>query len=202
MPFLLARLSATASGEAAAVLTPGARAIGIVYLSYFFVAVAPLLLTRGILSPGDAAATANGILAHESAWRAAIALNLVGNLIYVAVAVLFYHLFEHVDRTMALLATVLAVMGATVQIVALLLQAAPLAILKYARLGSVAGMAQLQVDVLVMLRVYNESYSLSFVIFSLFDITIGVLINRSTFLPRWIGVLMVLAGVGWATFLC
>lgn len=116
-------------------------------------------------------------------------------------AVLFYRLFEPVDRTMAVLATVLAVMGATVQIVALLLQAVPLAILKDAQLGGAVGMGQLQADVLVMLRAYNESYSISFVIFSLFDITIGVLIYRSTFLPRWIGVLMVLAGLGWATFL-
>ena len=37
-----------ASGEAGAVLTPGARAIGIVYLAYFIVAAAPLILTRGI----------------------------------------------------------------------------------------------------------------------------------------------------------
>ena len=176
---------------------PSARAIGWVYLTYFVVALLPLVITRGIVAPGDAAATAAGLLAHESAWRAGIALSLAGNLIYIALAVLFYRLFAPVNRTISLLGAFLALAGATVQIVALLLQVAPLVILK----DPLLALPQAQAEALLSLRVYNASFSLSFVIFGLFDVAIGFLIYRSTFLPRAIGMLMMLAGAGWLTFL-
>jgi hypothetical protein len=38
-------------------------------------------------------------------------------------------------------------------------------------------------------------------IFGLFNLTIGILILKSTFLPRGLGVLMTLSGLGWLTFL-
>jgi len=185
------------SGVLAPALQPSARAIGWVYLAYFVVALLPLVLGRGIVTPGNAAATAAGILAHEPAWRVTIALSLVGNLIYIALAALFYRLFAPVNRNISLLGASLALAGATVQIVALLLQLAPLVILKDPLLPAAQG----QAEALLSLRLYSASFSLSFVIFGLFDLAIGFLIYRSTFLPRAIGVLMMLAGAGWLTFL-
>ena len=44
---------------------PSARAIGVVYLLYVLVSSVGLLSLRGLVHVGDAAATANSILAHE-----------------------------------------------------------------------------------------------------------------------------------------
>jgi hypothetical protein len=38
-------------------------------------------------------------------------------------------------------------------------------------------------------------------IFGLFNLTIGILILKSTFLPRGLGVMMTISGLGWLTFL-
>lgn len=191
----------TTAGSIARVPLPSARAIGLVYLLYFIVAIVPLPLTRGIVIPGDITATAAAILAHESAWRTAIALNLLGNIVYVVLAVLLYCLFADRHRMMSLLAALLAVVGATVQIVALLLQVAPLVLLRDAQITAALGTAQVQAAALLSLRLYNQFFAVSFVIFAMFDFVIGLLIYRSRFVPRPIGVLMMLAGIGWATFL-
>jgi hypothetical protein len=45
---------------------------------------------------GDAAATANNLLAHETAYRAGLGLVLMGNALYIALTVLLYRLLRPV----------------------------------------------------------------------------------------------------------
>lgn len=69
---------------------PSARAIGVVYLSYFLTAFLGGFLAKGLVVPGDAAATANSILAHEALYRSGVAVSLIANATYIAVTALFY----------------------------------------------------------------------------------------------------------------
>src|SRR5204862_1796663 len=83
---------------------PRARMIGVVYLLFFLTTIPAELLIKGLVVSGDAAATANNILAHQSLFRLHIAGDLVGILLYVAVTALVYSLFKVVNRKLALLA--------------------------------------------------------------------------------------------------
>ncbi len=56
---------------------PRARITGVVYLFYFLTAVLGALFLKGLAVDGDAAATANNILAHESLFRLGLATGLV-----------------------------------------------------------------------------------------------------------------------------
>jgi hypothetical protein len=58
---------------------PSARTIGVVYLLYFLTALLSAFLMKGLVLPGDAAATANSILTHEASYRLGFAADLIAN---------------------------------------------------------------------------------------------------------------------------
>jgi hypothetical protein len=66
---------------------------------------------------------------------------------------------------------------------------------------SVFKLDQLQALALLFLRLHAQAYNSSLVFFGFYCLLIGYLIFRSTFLPRILGVLMAIAGLGWLTFL-
>jgi Domain of unknown function (DUF4386) len=179
---------------------PNARTIGVVYLFYFLTAFLGGFLAKGLVVPGDAAATASSILAHEALYRSGFAISLIANVIYIAVTVLFYRLFEPVNRNMSLLAAFFSLVGCTVQISGGILQLAPLVFLGDSQWLSAFTVEQMQAATLLCLRWYSQVFTIALVIFAFYDLVLGYLIFRSRFLPRFLGVVMMLAGVGWLTF--
>jgi uncharacterized protein DUF4386 len=178
---------------------PSARAIGIVYLLYFLTSVFGAFLVRGLVVP-DAAATAN-IVAHENLYRAGFAFDLLGNVLYIVLAALFYWFFQAVNRDVSLIAAFCSLTGCTVQIMGELLRIMPLVLLRNARLATVYTPAQLQGAVLLSLTLQTEIIRIAVVLFAVFDLLIGYLILRSTFVPFVIGLCMMVAGLGWLTIL-
>ena len=77
-----------------------ARITGVVYLFYFLTAVFGALFLKGLVVDGDAAATANNILGHQSLFRLGFATGLIATACYVAVTALFYDLFEPVNLSL------------------------------------------------------------------------------------------------------
>ena len=179
---------------------PNARTVAVVYLLYFLTALFGAFLTKGLVVPGDAVATANSILAHGALYRSGFAVGLIATAIYIAVTALFYRLFEPVSRSMSLLAAFFSLVGCAIQICGGVLQLAPLVILGDSQLLSAFKVAQLQAAALLCLKLYSQAFSIALVLFALYDLLAGYLIFKSTFLPRILGVLLMLAGVGWLTF--
>lgn len=166
------------------------RPVGVVYLLFFVWAISGLVLAKGLVVSGDAAATATNILAHEGRYRASIAVGLIGNLLYLVLTAQLYRLFERVDRTLSLVAAFFSVAGCVVQLMAALLQFAPLELLKSSPSAAYAS-----------LNLYARSFHVSFVCFAAFELVLGYLMVKATFLPRILGVLMMVAGALWMTFL-
>lgn len=177
-----------------------ARIIGVVYLLYFIAAFLGAYLTRGLVVTGDAAATATNIVAHKDLYRAGFAVGLVANAIYITLTALFFGLFEPVNRILSLLAAFFSLAGCAVQIFAGVLQLAPLVIYGDSQLSHAFTAEQSNAVALLGLSMYSQAFSIALPLFALFDLAIGYLIVRSTFLPRVLGWLMMLAGAGWLTF--
>jgi hypothetical protein len=78
-----------------------ARVTGVVYLVYFLTAISGELFIRGMVVSGDAAATANNILAHQPLFRLGLATGLIATACYLAVTALFYDLFKPVKRSLS-----------------------------------------------------------------------------------------------------
>ena len=157
---------------------------------------------KGLVVPDNAAATANNILAHEPVFRLGFAVGLIANAWYIALTALFYDLFSPVNKNLSLLAAFFSLMGCGIQIFGSLFQLAPLVVLgggsQYLRVFTVE---QLQALALLFLKLNTQAFNIGVVFFAVYCLLIGYLILRSTFLPRILGGLMVLAGLGWLTFL-
>jgi dolichyl-phosphate-mannose--protein O-mannosyl transferase len=93
---------------------PRARITGVVYLLYFLTAVLGEFLLRGLVVDGDAAATANNLLAHQPLFRLGWATGLISTACYIAVTALFYSLFKPVNRSLSLVAAFLSLSGCTI----------------------------------------------------------------------------------------
>jgi hypothetical protein len=180
---------------------PRARITGVVYLLYFLTAVLAVFFMRGLLVSGDAAATANNILAHERLFRLSVAVGLIATALYIAVTVLCYGLLKPVNKTVSLLAAFFSLVGCAIQAFGSLFQVAPLVVLEGSPYLSVFKVDQLQAVALMFIKLNVQAAYIYLVFFGLFNVLIGYLIFRSTFLPRILGGLMAFAGLGWLTYL-
>jgi len=150
---------------------------------------------------GDPAETAAHILAHESFYRSGYASDLLSSVCYLVVTALFYTLFKPVDRGVSRIAACFSIVGIAVGAVSCLFELAPLVILKSVPFERAFTPGQLQELALLSLQIESQALNIGIVFFGFYCLSIGYLIARSTFLPRIFGGGMILAGLGWLTFL-
>jgi hypothetical protein len=143
---------------------------------------------------GDAAATARNIMAHQLLYRFALAVHIVVCLTNIPLAVIFYDLFKVVSRRLSLLVVFFLLVGTAVESTIMLNQFAPLSLLQDGRYSSVFTAGQLQAQAYLPLELQAFGYSISAVFFGCYCLSIGSLIFRSSFLPRILGVLLVIGG--------
>lgn len=181
-----------------------ARIIGAIYLLYFVTAVGGAVIAPGTGPggpPADAAANANNILSHETAYELGIALGVISTALYVVLTALFYVLLRPVSRTLALVMAFLNLVAMAVVAFGSVLLLAPVAVLGGSSYLSVFDVKQLQAMALLFLNLSAQSGRVALGFSAFFQLVWGYLIFRSTFLPRAVGVLIAVAGVGWLTYL-
>lgn len=178
-----------------------ARITGVVYLLYFLTVMSAEFLVKELVVSGDAAATAKNLLAHESLFRMSFAINLIATALYLSLTALLYELFKPVNRSLALLAAFFSLAGCAVQALSYVFSLAPFLLLGRAPYLSVFNLGQLQALALMLLKLRPQAEQIDLVFFGFFDLLIGCLILKSTFLPRILGALMAFAGLGWLIFL-
>lgn len=172
-----------------------ARVAGLLYLAIIAGGLFAEAFVRGALVvPGDPASTAANILEQESLYRFGFAVHLAYLVCAVAVSVILYDMLRRVGPGLALLALCLNLVGIAVEASSLLHLVAPLRILGDPALAALPP-AQLQAMAYVPARLFASGFGLGLVFFGGFCIAVGTLIARSRFLPRLLGLLMVLAGV-------
>src|SRR6266568_6140143 len=92
-----------------------ARVAGAVYLSMVLTAPFSLIYVPGkLIVRGNAAATAENVLAHETMFRLSILGDLVGQVIFICLAIALYRLFSGVNKIWAALMVALVLVSAAV----------------------------------------------------------------------------------------
>ena len=135
---------------------PRARITGVVYLFYFLMAVCGEFLLKGLVVHGNAAATANNILTHQSLFRLGTATGLIATACYVAVTALFYDLFKPVNKSLSLLAASISLVGCAILAFASVFQLAPLVVLGGGQYLSVFKVEQLGALASLFLELYGQ----------------------------------------------
>jgi hypothetical protein len=161
-------------------------------------ALAVLVVVDGLITPGDAARTATDIMAAEGTFRlAVVGLYLVVVLDIVAAWALF-RFFAPVDSWLSRLAAWLRMTFAVVFLVAISQLAAVPGMLSDAGYQDALGRQQLQAQVLMRLEAFDHTWMAALLLFGAHLALLGYLAYRSGYVPRLIGVLLVVAGAGYA----
>lgn len=179
-----------------------ARMAGVSYLLGSLTSVFGQMVVLGMLVvSGSATATAANILSHESLFRLGFVSSLMTVPFHIVWAVLFHGLFRPVNRSVSLLAGFVMLVACTMWALSSLFYLAPLLVLQGKISLSAFAPEQLQALALMLLKLNAQAYDIGLVFFGFWCVLIGYLIFRSTFLPRIIGALEVLAGLGYLTLL-
>ena len=174
-----------------------ARSAGLLYLALAALSAFGLVYVPSmIIVPGDAAATANNIVASESLFRLGFVSNLVAFTVNIFVALLLYKLLKPVNKGIASLMVLLILMGLAIGMLNELNQFAVLLILGAGNLTAFTA-AQSQALASLFLDIYEHGFAIAHIFWGLWLFPMGYLIFRSGFLPRVIGVLLAVAGLGY-----
>jgi len=178
-----------------------ARIAGVLYLLTILTGVFAQFFVSGRLVVDDPATTASNILTHKQLFQLSFTVYLVEMACQVAMTSLFYNLLEPVSRSVSLLAAFFGLVGCTIKTLGRLFYVAPLLVLGNTHYSSVFKVDQLQALSLLSLEVNDQAAGMALAFFGLYALLTGFLIIRSTFLPRFLGVLSMIGGVGWLTYL-
>jgi Domain of unknown function (DUF4386) len=154
-----------------------------------------------VVVAGNAAATAANIMGHERLFWLGFVLSLIGVAFHIAWAFLMYELLKPVNKSLSLLAAFVILVGCAIQALASLLYLAPLLILKGDSFGSAFTLGQFQALALVFLKLNQYAFNIDLVFYGIWCVLTGCLIFKSTFLPRILGVLLAIGGLGYVTYL-
>ena len=144
---------------------------------------------------------AANLLAHKGLFQLGFAVFMIEMACNIVITALFYDLLKPVSRSVSLVAAFLGLAGCVIKTLSRLFFIAPLFILGGAHYLSVFSAEQLQALALLFLKVNDRGAAIALVFFGFYALLTGYLIIRSTFLPRILGVLSVLGGLGWLSFL-
>jgi hypothetical protein len=171
-----------------------ARSIGVLYLIVIVVGFFAYGYVPGKIVSADAAVTASNILAHEGLWRMGVVAGLMVVVCAVPQLLLEYLLLRPVQRNVALLAVLFNAISLVIESLSALGHIAALAIASGQNGLNGVAPSQLQAWASLAIDLHDAALNISFLFFGCVCLLYGYLIFRSGFLPRFLGVLMAIAG--------
>jgi len=175
-----------------------ARLAGVGYLIIIVAGIfAEFFVRSSLIVSGDATATANNIMASESLFRIGIAGDLVMLVFDAIVALALYVLLKPVHRSLALMATIFRLIHTAVYGVNLLNLVVVTLLLSGAGYLAAFEAEQLHALVLTFLDAHGIGYAIGLVFFAVHAVLLGYLVVKSGFIPRILGILLLVASAGY-----
>jgi hypothetical protein len=175
-----------------------ARLVGVLYLVIFFLGPFAFFMGRtSVVVPGDPAATINNLLASESMFRLGMVAETLIILIEIVVSAMLYVLLRPVSRPLSL-ASALARFAQSILQAVNLFTAVP-ALLLLGGAGYLATFDPDQLNALVLLFMDVNAFVIIIwgLIFGFHLLLLGYLVYKSGFWPRILGILLLLASLGY-----
>lgn len=174
-------------------LSKNARVAGLLYiLSSLFGMVRLIYVPNVLFVHGNAAATASNIAGHELLFRFGIVSYLLCNALWIFVMLALYQLLKGVDHALAVLMVILSLMVTPISFVNIANDIAALLFARGADFLSVFDKAQREALVMLFLNLHHQ-LDLAWELLGVSFIPFGLLVYRSRFLPRILGVWLMIA---------
>jgi hypothetical protein len=174
-----------------------ARLAGALYLAlmpfgFFGIIYVPSVL----LVSGDAATTSRNIMASEWLFRSGTVSHLISQIVLIFLVLALYRLLKPVNKDHAVLMVVLALLAVPIASLNEVNHLAALRLLANADDGAFTA-SQLQAQAMLFLDMRQSGILIALVFWGLWLLPLGFLVFRSGFLPKLLGVLLVIAGAGY-----
>lgn len=183
-------------------LNKNARVAGLLYILFSAIGVVRLMyIPKTLFVHGDAAATVNNIVAHELLFRFGIVSQLVAAAGWIFVTLALYRLLKGVDQGLAVLMVILgSIMVTPIFFINSVNDAAALLFARGADFLSVIDQPQRDALARMFLNLHHQLDLANAVFWGLWLFPLGLLVYRSRFLPRFLGVWLMLGCFGWLAF--
>ena len=176
-----------------------ARVTGILYFLVVLAGIlSEIIVGNFIIVPGDITTTVNHITTYESIFRLSFIISMTRFAVFILLVLALYKLFRPVNKDLSLIMAVFALVSISIGMVSLLFQyAAPLLLISngYSSLFT-TDQWHAQVLFFINMQMLGDKASQ---ILAIWLLPLGYLIYKSGFFPKILGVLMVIAGLGYVT---
>ncbi|MBK6914956.1 MAG: DUF4386 domain-containing protein [Ignavibacteriales bacterium] len=172
----------------------------IIFLFWVLYAV-PAIFSLQYVQPklivlGDAVATSNNIIGHEFLFRMGIVSHLLAQIFLLFFGMTVFHLFKGVNKTWAAIFWTSILMTVAITFINTLNFVGPLIVLSKADYLNVFQQDQLHAFVMIFLRLSNFGQALYEVFWGMYLFAFGLLIIKSSYIPRFLGVLLIIGSIG------
>ena len=175
-----------------------ARIAGAWYLSLVLTGPFSLIYVPDkLIVRGDATATANSILTHETLFRLGIVASLFSTVIFICLAIALYRLLSGVNKTHAALMVAFVLVSAAVGFLNVLNNIAALILFRGENFLAVFDKPHLDALAYLFIRLHSQGNLINEIFWGLWLFPFGLLVFRSGFLPRFIGVWLMINCFGW-----
>ena len=179
---------------------PG-RIAGFLYL--ILVVFAPyrlIYIPSKLFVHGNATTTASNIAAHEFLFRLGILSDLLCGTVLIFLVLALYRLLKRVDQNLAVLMVILGgMLPATIDFLNVLNDAAALLLVRGADFLSVFEKPQRDALAMLFLRLHHQEVLAAEILWGLWLFPLAILVYRSRFLPRFLGVWLIINGFAYLT---
>jgi hypothetical protein len=182
-------------------LKKNARISGLLYFLHALTGGFGILYVQSaIFVPGDVTATANNLMASETLFRLSAVSVLIGQVLFLALALALYKLFKEVNKTYASLMLLLVVASVPITFLNTLTQFGVLPLLNGVEYLTAFEPGQLNAAILYLLDMHQMGIVLVETFWGLWLLPLGLLIIKSDFIPKIMGILLIIACCGYVAW--
>jgi hypothetical protein len=175
-----------------------ARIAGAIYLSMIFTGPFSLIyIPTKLIVHGNATATAQNVLAHETMFRLGIVADMASAVVFICLGLALYQLFSEVSKPLARLLVAFVLVSAAVGFVSATHNAAALMLFRGGEFLNAFDKVQRDALGMLFLRLDGQATYMNEMFWGLWLLPFGLLVYRSGFLPRFIGGWLVLNCFGY-----
>ncbi len=173
-----------------------ARLAGFVWLLMFIFGPIAQIIRSKIFKIDDMAGTANNIIENEFLFRVGFASDLIMMISFVTLSLLLYKLLSTVNKNLSMLIVIFVILGTSINMINLLNEFTSLYLLSGVEYLNVFTEAQLQAKAMLSYDLYLHGYEIANIFFALWLVPLGILVYKSEFLPKPLGILLIVGGFG------
>ena len=166
----------------------------IIFITGFF---SNFFVLEKLVTPADAAITASNILSNDLLFRLGILGFIIMVIFDVMLAWALYLILKPVNKDLSLLSGWLRLVNSTIFGIALYNLFSILEILSGAEYLKAFVEEQLYAQIMLLIHTFNHTWLIGLIFFGLHLFLLGYLIIKSHYIPRVIGILLIIASFGY-----